>query len=97
MVENANGAGKVNHELVRLLEVALNDAKAGRIVAGGVAVVPGPSNFVAFTAFGNHPGEVMAAANMMISDVILKIRQPRPGGIVPPVVPGLPGGAPLQN
>lgn len=73
---------KVNHELVRLLEAALSDAKAGRMVAGGVAAVIGPSSFVAFSAMGPHPGEVIAAAEVMKADIIEKMRQPRTSPIV---------------
>lgn len=94
---DGNGDLRVNRELVRMLEAALDDAKAGRIVAGGVVAVPGPSNFVAYSAFGHHPGEVIAGAQLMQSDVIARIRQPQQGRIVRPGLPGLPGGAPLRN
>ena len=73
---------KVNAELVRLLESALSDAKAGRIVAGGVVAVIGPSQFMAFGAMSTFPGEIIAAAEVLKSDMILKMRQPRPSPIV---------------
>lgn len=73
---------RVNRELVRLLESALADAKAGRIVAGGVVAVLGASSFVAFSAMSAYPGEVIAGAAVMTSDVIAKMRQPRPHALV---------------
>lgn len=93
---NGNPIPRINHELVRLLEAALDDAKAGRLVAGGVAVVLGHSQFAAFTATSIHYAEVIAAAEVMKSDVILKMRQPR-GGLVRAALPGVPGGAALRN
>lgn len=79
-----NGApvGRVNHDFVRLLETALADAKAGRIVAGCVGAVMGPSNFVGFTAMWAFPGEVIAACEVMKVDVITKMRTPRQPAIV---------------
>lgn len=81
-------AVRVNHELVRLLDAALSDAKAGRMVAGGVAAVVAPSSFVAFSAMGNHPGEVIAAAEVMKADIIEKLRQPRTSPIMRPGMGG---------
>jgi hypothetical protein len=75
---------RVNAELVRLLESALSDAKAGRLVAGGVVAVIGPSSFVAFAAMSAFPGEIIAGAEVMKADVILKMRQPRQSPIVRP-------------
>jgi hypothetical protein len=63
--------------LVRLLESALSDAKAGRIVAGAVVAVVGPSQFMAFGAMSSFPAEVIAGAAVLTSDTILKMRQPR--------------------
>lgn len=77
-------AAKVNRELVRLLESALTDAKAGRIVAGGVVCVVGPSSAIAFSAMGTFPFEVIGAAEVMKADVILKMRQAQQGRILRP-------------
>lgn len=79
-------AVKINNELVRLLESALSDAKAGRLVAGGVVAVLGPSSFVAFSAMAMHPGEVIAGAEVMKADIITKMRQPRQSPIMRPGV-----------
>lgn len=73
---------KVNSELVRLLESALTDAKAGRIVAGGVVAVIGPSQFMAFGAMSNFPAELIAGAQVLTSDTIVRMRQPRPGALL---------------
>ncbi len=73
---------KVNRDLVKLLEAALNDARAGRMVAGGVVAVIGPSQFMAYSAMSVFPAECIAGAAVMTSDVIMKMRQPRPGGLV---------------
>lgn len=73
---------KVNADLVRLLESALNDAKAGRLVAGGVVCVIGPSQFMAFGAMASFPAEIIAGAAVLTSDTILKMRQPRQSPIV---------------
>ena len=73
---------KVNADFVRLLETALSDAKAGKIVAGGVIAVVGPSSFMAFSVEGNFPAEVIAGAEVMKSDVIIKMRQPRQSPIM---------------
>jgi hypothetical protein len=75
---------KVNRELVRLLESALADAKEGRIVAGGLVAVLGPSNAVAFSAMSVYPLEILGATVMLQADVNTKMRQPRPGGILRP-------------
>lgn len=82
--EATNGAsvGRVNHDFVRLLETALADAKAGRIVAGCVGAVIGPSNFVGFTSMWTFPAECIAACEVMKADVITKMRQPRVPSIV---------------
>lgn len=69
---------KVNLELVRLLESALSDAKAGRIVAGGFVAVVGPSQFVAFGAMGVYPAEIIAGAAVLTSDTIARMRQGPP-------------------
>lgn len=83
-MSETNGAapGRVNHEFVRLLETALADAKAGRIVAGGVAICMGNGGFAAFTATSVHYAECIAAAAVMQDDVILKMRAPRQPAIV---------------
>lgn len=73
---------KVNVDFVRLLETALTDAKAGKIVAGAVVAVVGPSSFMAFSVEGNFPAEVIAGAEVMKSDVIIKMRQPRSSPIM---------------
>lgn len=73
---------KVNAELVRLLESMLTDAKAGRVVAGGVVAVIGPSQFMAFGVMSNFPAELIAGAEVMKADAILKMRQPRQSPIV---------------
>jgi hypothetical protein len=75
---------KVSRELVTLLKCALADAEAGKIVAGGVVVVIGPSNFAAFGAMGVYPGEIIAGAAVLTADTITKMRQPRPGSIIQP-------------
>lgn len=75
---------KVNVELVRLLETALTDAKAGRLVAGGVVGVVGPSSFMAFSVMSNFPGEIIAGAEVMKADLIVKMRQPRSSPIMRP-------------
>ncbi len=77
----AEGKG-VNHNLVRLLEKALEDAKAGRVTGGGVALALGPSNFMATAAFGAQPAEVMAAAQLLVADIIEAIRQMRQSRIM---------------
>jgi hypothetical protein len=82
---------KVNAELVRLLESMLTDAKAGRVVAGGVVAVIGPSQFMAFGAMSSFPAEVIAGAAVLTSDTILRMRQPR----VPSIVRA--GAMPLMN
>lgn len=79
---DGNSEAKVNHQLVRLLESALTDAKAGRVTAGGVALACGPSNFVAFAAFGNQPGEVIAAGRLMEADILTAMRQARSPAIM---------------
>ena len=79
---------KVNRELVGLLESALADAKAGRIVAGGVVAVVGPSSFLAFASMSMFPGEVIAGAEVLKADVITKMRQPRTSPIVRPGLTG---------
>lgn len=85
-------SAKVNPDLVRLLETALGDAKAGRLVAGGVVAVIGPSSFMAFSAMSNFPGEVIAGAEVMKADVIARMRQPRQSSIVrAPAMPRLDG------
>jgi hypothetical protein len=48
-----------------------------------VAVI-GPSSFVAFAAMSAFPGEIIAGAEVMKADVILKMRQPRQSPIVRP-------------
>lgn len=68
---------KVNAELVSLLERALADAKSGRIVAGGVVAVIGPSQFMAFSAFATFPAETIAGAEVMKANVITRMQQPR--------------------
>jgi hypothetical protein len=75
---------KVNHQLVRLLESALADAKAGRVVAGAVVAVLGPSNAAAFSAMSVFPLEILGATVMLQADVNFKMRQPRQGAIVRP-------------
>ena len=75
---------KVNRELVRLLESALEDAKNGRIVAGGLVAVLGPSNAVAFSAMSVYPLEILGATVMLQADVNTRMRQPRPSAIVRP-------------
>ena len=75
-------AARVKSELVRLLETALSDAKAGRLVAGGVVGVVSAGNFMAFAAMGHCPGEIIAGAEVMKADVIEKMRQPRMSSIV---------------
>lgn len=77
-------AVSVNAELVRLLESALGDAKAGRLVAGGVVGVLRASTFVAFSSFGRFAGEVIAGAEVMKADVIERMRQKREAAIVRP-------------
>jgi len=77
---------KVNAELVRLLESALNDAKAGRIVAGGVVAVIGPSQFMAFGAMATFPAEIIAGAQVLTSDTIIRMRLPRQSSILRPKI-----------
>ena len=77
-------SAKVNHELVRLLENALNDAKAGRMVAGGVVAVVGASSFMAFGVMSSYPGEIIAGAEVLKADIITKMRQPRQSPIMRP-------------
>lgn len=77
-------SAKVNHELVRLLETALNDAKSGRMVAGGVVAVVGASSFMAFGVMSNYPGEIIAGAEVLKADMIHKMRQPRTSPIMRP-------------
>ncbi len=95
-MDNANGAkvhelpaempasAKVNHELVRLLESALSDAKAGKIVAGGVVAVVGASSFLAMGAMGSYPGEIIAGAQVLSADMIDRMRKPRQSAIIHP-------------
>lgn len=73
---------KVNGDLVRLLETALGDAKAGKIIAGGVVAVVGASSFMAFSVTGPFFAETIAGAEVMKSDAILKMRQPRQSPIL---------------
>ncbi len=73
---------KINAELVRLLEHALADAKSGRIVAGGVVAVIGPSQFMAFSSFSTFPGEVIAGAEVMKANVISTMTVPRSDRII---------------
>jgi hypothetical protein len=87
MSAEANSEAKVNRELVRLLESALTDAKVGRIAAGGVVCVVGPSSAIAFSAMGVYPYEVIGAAEVMKADVILKMRQAQQGRILRPAGP----------
>jgi len=75
-------ATRVNQELVRLLESALSDAKAGRMIAGGVVAVIDRSSFMAFSSMSTFPGEIIAGAEVMKADVIAKMRQPRTSPIV---------------
>lgn len=79
---NGEAVGKVNADFVRLLETALSDARAGKIVAGGVVAVVGPSSFMAFSCEGHFPAEVIAGCQVMTSDVIMKMRQPRTSPIM---------------
>lgn len=44
-----------------------------------------------------YPAEVMAGAQVMISDVIAQIREQSRPAIVRPAMPGLPGGPPLRS
>lgn len=67
----------VNRQLVQLLESALNDAKAGRVRAGGVVAVVGPGQFMAFASFEGAAAEVIAGCEAMKFDVIEKMRTPR--------------------
>lgn len=72
---HAETTAKVNHEFVRLLESALADAKAGRIVAGGVVAVVGPSSAYAFSSMDRYPFEIIGAAKILQDDVAIKMRQ----------------------
>lgn len=85
------GAVPVNRQLVQLLESALNDAKAGRMIAGGVVAVIGPSQFLAFSSMDRYPAEIIAGCQVMTSDVIIKMRQPRPGAILRAPAGSVPG------
>lgn len=87
---------RVNHELVRLLASALEDAKAGRIKGGGVVAVIDAVRFMAFAADGGMPGSVIAGAELMKTDVIARMRDVS-RKIMRAPLPGLPGGAPLNS
>jgi hypothetical protein len=90
----------VNADLVRLLECALNDAKAGKLVAGAVIGVLGPGSAVAFSSMGRHPLEIVGAAHMLQDDVLIKMRQEMARGariMRAGALPGLSNGAPLSR
>lgn len=71
---NAAPVNRLNHQLITLLRHALRDAEAGRFVAGGVLLVPDKSGFLALCASNGYYAEVIAAAEVAISDTIQALR-----------------------
>ena len=72
---NSAPVNRLNHQLITLLRHALRDAEAGRFVAGGVLLVPDKSSFLALCAIGGYYAEMIAAAEVAISDTVQALRQ----------------------